>query len=99
MHLPYVLRIVEFEGVPTTVTLRVPDNVAAAYQTNLLGETTQQLTVKAIDSQWSEIQLSLRAYEIATIYTDLVHGRKIPRNLDEHRSVWATVHRVEENKP
>jgi alpha-mannosidase len=96
MHLPYILRIVEFDGVPTTLTLRVPDSVAAAYQTNLLGEATQKLTVREINSQWSEIQLSLRPYGIATIYADLVHGRKIPRNLDEHRSVWATVHRVEE---
>lgn len=80
MHLPYVLRIVEFDGVPTTVTFRVPDHVATC-QTNLLGETTQQLTVKAIDSQWSKIQVSLRAYEIETTYTDLVHGHKTPTTL------------------
>lgn len=96
MHLPYVLRVVEFDGSTGTVRLRVPDQVAAAYQTNLLGEMKQQLPVRIIDTQWSEIEFSINPYEIVTIYTDPVHGRKIPRNLDEHRSVWATVHRVEE---
>lgn len=97
MGLPYILRLVEFDGVETDVTLRVPSQVAAAYQTNLLGETSRELTTKEVDAQWSEIYLSLRPYEIATVYADLVYGRKIPRNLDEHRSVWATVHRVEED--
>lgn len=95
MHLPYVLRVVEFDGVPASIVLRVPDQVAGAYQTNLLGETVRELAVKAIDARWSEIHLDIHPHEIVTIYTDLVNGRKIPRNLDEHRSVWATVHRVE----
>jgi alpha-mannosidase len=36
----------------------------------------------------------MRPYEIATLYLDLELGRKVARDLDAHRSVWATVHRV-----
>lgn len=96
MHLPYIVRLVEFDGTASDVTLRLPGPVAAAFKTNLLGETENELTVTPDGPQWSEVRLSLRPYEIATVYADLVAGRKIPRNLDEHRSVWATVHRVEE---
>jgi hypothetical protein len=78
------------------VTLRLPGPVSAAFKTNLLGETERELAVTPDGPQWSEVRLSLRPHEIATVYADLVAGRKIPRNLDEHRSVWATVHRVEE---
>lgn len=35
-------------------------------------------------------------YEIATLYLDIVPGRKQARDLDAKREVWATVHRVEE---
>lgn len=38
----------------------------------------------------------MRPFEIATLYLDLVPGRKQPRDLDAKREVWATVHRVEE---
>ena len=98
MELPYVIRLVEFDGLPADVRLCVPSQVAAAYQTNLLGEMIREPDVSAMQGSelhWNEVQLSLRPYEIATVYADLVYGRKIPRNLDEHRSIWATVHRVE----
>jgi alpha-mannosidase len=35
----------------------------------------------------------MRPREIATIYADLVMGRKQWRDLDAKRNVWATVHR------
>jgi len=96
IHLPYIVRLVEFDGADSNVTLRLPGPVAAAFKTNLLGETERELDVTPDGPQWSEVSFSLRPYEIATVYADLVAGRKIPRNLDEHRSVWATIHRVEE---
>jgi alpha-mannosidase len=46
---------------------------------------------------WSELAVELRPHEIATLYIDLVLGRKVGRDLDAHRSVWATVHRVNEH--
>ena len=50
----------------------------------------------ASDIPWSQIEFEINPYEIVTLYLDMVYGRKVPRNLDDHRSVWATVHRVEE---
>ncbi|MGE5603575.1 MAG: glycosyl hydrolase-related protein [Nitrososphaerales archaeon] len=87
---PYVVRLVELNGEPATARLTVPGPVAAAYRTNLLGEVQETL-----DSQepWS-CELPLAPYEIATVYLDLVPGRKVARGLDERRSVWATAHKV-----
>jgi alpha-mannosidase len=103
---PYVLRVIEFNGEATTVRLRVAGPVAAAFRTNLLGENLQRLEVESAPSDesaapgnrpgWSEITLDLKAREIATIYLDIVLGRKAIRDLDAHRSVWATVHRTSE---
>ena len=33
-------------------------------------------------------------HEIATIYADMVMGRKEVRDLDAKREVWATAHRI-----
>jgi alpha-mannosidase len=106
MEFPYVLRLVEFDGKAATARLRLPGPVETAIRTNALGEPMETLTVSAApapeeiaDSRipWTEITLKLRPYEIATVYVDMVYGRKVPRNLDAHRSVWATVHRVDES--
>lgn len=97
---PYVVRLVELNGEPADLRLCVPGQVAAAYRTNLLGEAAALLPVAPADPPidapvaWSQLALELRPHEIATIYLDLVLGRKVPRNLDDYRSVWATVHRV-----
>lgn len=88
---PYVLRLVEFDGVATTVQLRLNATVAAAWRTNLLGEISAPLAVSA-----NTLTLTLRPFEIATVYLDLIEGRKQPRDLDARRSVWATVHRQED---
>ncbi|MBK8033593.1 MAG: hypothetical protein IPK17_29660 [Chloroflexi bacterium] len=99
MGFPYILRLVEFNGVEAPVTLRVAGNVGAAYKTNLLGEISEPVTFTLSEDQLtSTCQLTLKPHEIATLYLDLEWGRKQPRNLDEHRSVWATVHRVDEQQ-
>jgi hypothetical protein len=99
MVFPYVLRLVEFNGVEAPVTLRVTGSVGAAYKTNLLGEISEPVTFTLSEDQLtSTCQLTLKPHEIATLYLDLEWGRKQPRNLDEHRSVWATVHRVDEQQ-
>jgi alpha-mannosidase len=99
---PYVLRVVEFNGEASTVRLRLPGPVERAFRTNALGEVIESLEVKEASSEngiaGSQIEIALRPFEIVTVYLDLVYGRKIPRNLDEHRSVWATIHRVDEKK-
>jgi alpha-mannosidase len=43
----------------------------------------------------AELAFPMRAFEIATIYADIVPGRKQARDLDARREVWATVHRVD----
>jgi alpha-mannosidase len=101
MGYPYVLRLVELDGAATTARLRIAGPVAAAYRTNLLGEIVEALA-PAVESpsngplEESQLAISLRPHEIATIYLDLPLGRKMSRDLDSYRSVWATIHRVGE---
>ncbi|MCX7924700.1 MAG: hypothetical protein N2554_02690 [Fimbriimonadales bacterium] len=97
MEFPYILRLVEWDGVGGEATVGVRGEVAAAFRTNLLGEPIETLDV-AHDSDglpYSRIRLALRPYEIATLYLDITQGRKQPRHLDAYRHVWATVHRVD----
>src|SRR5262249_38136304 len=69
---------------------------------NLLGELFEPLVAAPAPSpiagpvEWSRLAVALRPYEIATIYLDLELGRKVARDLDAHRSVWATAHRAGE---
>jgi alpha-mannosidase len=101
MGFPYVLRLVELNGAQTTARVSLPGPVPAAYRANLLGEhpeplaVTEAATPEGAGPRWSEVELALRPYEIATLYLDLELGRKVNRDLDAHRGVWATVHRVE----
>ena len=93
---PYVIRLVELDGQPATVTLHLPGPVAMLLQTNLLGEASGPVEVTEGEGLYRTARLSLRPHEIATLYADLELGRKLPRNLDKFRFVWATVHRVDE---
>jgi alpha-mannosidase len=101
MGFPYVLRLVELDGLATAARVRVAGPIAAAYRTNLLGESVESLVPAAAAPDaspiaWSELAIQLRPYEIVTLYLDIVLGRKVARDLDAHRSVWATVHRADE---
>jgi alpha-mannosidase len=99
MGFPYVLRLVELNGEQTRARVSLPGSVAAAYRANLLGEHPEPLAVteatEGAGPGWSQVEVALRPYEIATLYLDLELGRKVNRDLDAHRGVWATVHRVE----
>ena len=98
---PYVVRLVEYDGVDTEVALRLAGPCALAAKTDLLGNVVQELAIEACaapefsppELPWSCVRLRLRAREIATVMLDLELGRHQPRNLDQHRSSWATVHR------
>jgi len=90
---PYVLRLLELDGLETATTLTFGATVAGAWKTNLLGEPEEDLTESVQGG--TSLPLRLRPYEIATIYLDLVEGRKQVRDLDARREVWATVHRVD----
>jgi alpha-mannosidase len=102
MGYPFVLRLVELDGQATTARVRAAGPITAAYRANLLGEIVEPLAVTSAEAPiagpaaWSALAVALRPYEIVTIYLDLELGRKVGRDLDAHRSVWATVHRVGE---
>lgn len=99
MQFPIVLRLVELNGEATTTHVQLPGRLAAAYQTNLMGEEAIPVDVVEIASPfgagpaWSAVGLTLRPHEIATLYLDLELARKVTRDLDAHRGVWATIHR------
>lgn len=110
---PYVLRLVEFDGLDGEVRVTVPGPIAAAYKTNLLGENGLPIQMEPGETGLlsDEVELlarhgieavtlavPMRAFEIATLYLDIVPGRKVYRDLDAKREIWATVHRVEESE-
>lgn len=94
---PYIIRLVELNGESAEPTLQLPGTIAVLHKTNLLGEIVETLQVIQNDTPYSQARLSLRPHEIVTLYADIEMGRKMPRNLDEFRFVWATVHRVDDN--
>ncbi|NJM40801.1 MAG: hypothetical protein HC853_08530, partial [Anaerolineae bacterium] len=101
---PHILRLVEFNGEATTARVRMPGKVATAYKTNLLGEVLSSFAAQSAEPpphagglrEWSEIEIAMRPHEICTLYLDLALGRKVTRDLDAHRNVWATVHRTQD---
>ncbi len=95
---PYILRLVEFDGIETEAELSIVGPVARAYKTNLMGEVDRELVVEedsADENGWprARIRVPMRPFEIATLYLDIIPGRKQTRDLDAKRVVWATVHR------
>ncbi len=108
---PYVLRLVEYDGINADVEVTLPGPIAKAYKTNMMGEVIQELSVRADKNSYltteteklepfgieaARITVPMRAQEIATIYLDIIPGRKQFRDLDAKREIWATVHRVED---
>ncbi len=76
----------------------IPENVI------LRQEESQQQTGKKSQTsgrapQRNLLRIAIRPFEIATIYLDLIEGRKQQRGLDAKREVWATVHRNPGEKP
>lgn len=90
---PYILRIVEFNGEPDNVVLRVRGPVARAFRTNLLGEKECPIRFQFGSDGYSTAEFELAPKEIVTIYADLAEGRKQVRDLDAKREIWATIHR------
>lgn len=101
---PLVVRLVEWNGEPATVTVKLPGKVAKAARTDLHGNATAWLEVAhpaaapawaPKGSEWSAVTLAMRPREIATVMADCVQARKQWRDLDAKREVWATVHKTE----
>lgn len=112
MSYPYILRLVELDGESTEAVITLPGRVAAAYKTDLLGRKESELQVEypaggtsphlsgnrlaAYPQSSSRLAVPLRPFEIASLYVDLEAGRKVYRDLDSERQVWATVHKAED---
>lgn len=96
IQFPNILRLVEFNGEASTVKLILAGDVEQVIKTNLLGEFDQIIELVSNNHQ-SEITVEMRPYEIATFYIDWVQARAIHRNLDEHRHIWAKIHRTAED--
>lgn len=109
---PFILRLVEADGVGGEVALTLPGPIAKAFKTNLLGEVEEEMEIRPGDSSLltpdvqslapfgikaCQIHLNMRPYEIATLYLDIIPGRKVFRDLDAKREIWATLHRTEED--
>ncbi len=94
---PLILRLVELNGAPAEVRLEVAGRVETAWKTNLLGEGELRLEPE-LGSGRSVLQFAMRPHEIATLYLDVAEARKIPRDLDARRGVWAHLHHVDENQ-
>lgn len=108
---PFVLRLVEYDGLEGLVEVILAGPVARAVKTNMLGEPMTEIEVRAesdaslLSSEPEKLAayeiapvrliVPMRAYEIATIYLDIIPGRKQFRDLDAKREIWATVHRTD----
>lgn len=127
---PFVIRLVEWDGQPAEVTLKLAGPVAMAAKANLLGEVLNErprgagigpagwspldtgwlectpceqpawaivggkpIEFRGKPIEWTQVRFAMRPREIATIYADMVMGRKQFRDLDAKREVWATVHK------
>jgi alpha-mannosidase len=115
MSYPYILRLVELNGEPAEAILTLPGRVAAAYQTDLLGRKQKELQVEypvgeaptlpsgqgqgGHTGHLSRLTVPMRPFEIVTLTLDIEEGRKIYRDLDAERKVWATVHKVDGSEP
>lgn len=91
MHMPFILRLVDYNGESEHVQIKFKSEIAKAYKTNLLGQRIEELTIE----DQNTIELPVRPFEIVTLYLDLVDGRKQFRDLDAKRHIWASVHRIE----
>lgn len=88
---PVLLRLVELDGVDDVAQVAVSGTLRAAWSTNALGEVREALVVDG-----GRVRVPMRAHGIATVALDIEETRPVRRNLDEHREVWAQVHRAED---
>ena len=114
MGYPFIVRLVEFDGIESDVELKIVGPVAKAYKTNLLGQIESEIAPVGPSPhpqtpspsgtnhpdregafQYDTLRFHMRPHEIATLYLDIVPGRKQTRDLDAKREIWATVHRVD----
>ncbi|HVS19616.1 MAG TPA: hypothetical protein VMT18_13515, partial [Planctomycetota bacterium] len=91
---PFVVRLVEFDGRPADVVLRLPGSIAAAARTDHLGRVLEELEPSRARAPfgprampWSAVRLRLRPREVATLMFDLELGRREPRESEAQRGL------------
>lgn len=87
-RVPVLLRLVELDAESGTVDVDVAGTVKGAWLTNTLGEVKEALEVEG-----GVVRVPMRPHGIATLALDIEEAQPVSRNLDEHRDVWAQVHR------
>lgn len=102
---PFVMRLVEFDDITGEIELTICGEVSSVFKTNLLGQVETELRPEPIEDspckhphtgKATKIRVPMRGKEIATLYFDIVEGRKQTRDLDAKREIWAQVHRIED---
>lgn len=93
---PSILRLAEMDGRGTEAVVEIQGTVAHLARTDFMGERTDRPVSMTVLDGRTRITLPLRGHEITTLYFDLEESRKRTRDLDAHRNIWATVHRVDE---
>lgn len=94
MHFPYIVRLVELNGDAAEASLQLPGRAAVVRRAGLCGENEVELPVNAAARLAGEpgascVPVTLHPHAIATVYVDLEMGRKVFRDLDSQRHVWA----------
>lgn len=91
---PFVIRLVEYDGRATEVTLSLPGPVAGAARTNLLGEVREVLEPFPVLAPcgprgfpWSAVRLRVAPHEIVTVMVDLELGQHAALELGSS-DVW-----------
>lgn len=93
---PFVVRLVEYDGRPADVVLRLPGSIAAVARTDALGRVLEELEPSRGRAPfgprampWSAVRLQLRPREVATLMFDLELGRLESGGAGARGQVWA----------
>lgn len=84
---PVLIRLVELNGEADLVRLSLPGKPLAAWRCTPLGEATD-----ALDLSGTDLEISMRPHEVATIALAYPASPGEERTLDGDRGIWATIH-------
>ncbi len=82
-------------GGVTEASLQLPGRAATARRASLCGERMAELPIVEPERRQADepgvcrVPVTLNPHAIATVYLDLEMGRKVYRDLDSQRHVWA----------
>ena len=86
---PTLLRLVELDGSGGTARLTMPGVIRSAHRVDLTGRVLAPLPIEE-----GAVAVGLAPHQIATVAIDASWLQPQPRHLDQHRHIWAQVHRT-----